>query len=311
MTELCEPILVLGAGGFIGGHLVRMLAEQGERVIAVSRHPIDLGVPNIEFIAGEPSEPEHFLPLLRRSRAVIHTASRSTPGSSAGHAMAELQHNLRPTLALLQALQQRPQTNLLYLSSGGSLYANVPDELATETSPISPRSYHGAGKIAAEHFIGAWCHQYGAGATILRPSNIYGPGQNERDGFGIVPAGLGKIRRAETLQVWGDGSTIRDYLYVADFVALCIATLGKPMPSGAPIFNACSGRGISLNELFSTMETVTGETLHRTYDIGRAVDAPRVVMDAAAARQEFDWNATTSLHEGLANTWAWFNTIPQ
>lgn len=308
---MCDRILILGAGGFVGMHLARALAERGEHVIAVTRQPIDLHLANVEVITGEPDEPEHFLPLVRRSRAVIHTASRSTPGSSAGHAVAELQHNLRPTLALLQALQQHPQTNLLYLSSGGSLYVTAQDELATETSPICPRSYHGAGKIAAEHFIGAWCSQYGGSATILRPSNIYGPGQRQRVGFGIIPTGLGKISRGEKLLVWGDGSTIRDYLYIADFVALCITILARPMPGGARLFNAASGIGVSLNELFNVMESVTGRPLQRSYDRSRAVDAPRVVMDANLARQQCGWSAMTSLHEGIESTWAWFNTIRQ
>ena len=290
-------------------HLVRTLAGCGEQVIAVSRRPIDLHMANVEIVIGEPDEPEHFLPLVRRSRAVIHAASRSTPGSSAGNAMVELQYNLRPTLALLQALQQHPRTNLLYLSSGGSLYVTAPDELATETSPIRPRSYHGAGKIAAEHFIGAWCSQYDGRATILRPSNIYGPGQHERAGFGILPTGLGKISRGETLSVWGDGSAIRDYLYITDFVALCVATLAQPMPGGARLLNAASGVGVSLNELFNVMEAVTGRPLQRSYDIGRAVDAPWVVMDASLARQHCGWRATTSLQEGIQSTWTWFNTI--
>jgi UDP-glucose 4-epimerase len=264
---------------------------------------------NVEFIVGELNELEHFLPLVKRSRAVIHTASRSTPGSSAGQAITEMQNNLRPTLALLQALQLHPETNLLYLSSGGSLYATAPDEFATETSPISPRSYHGAGKIAAEHFIGAWCCQYGGCATVLRPSNIYGPCQKEHVGFGIVPTGLGKIRSEEVLPVWGDGSAIRDYLYIDDFVALCVSILARPMRGGSLLLNASSGVGVSLNELFTIMEAVTGQSLKRSYDIERAVDAPRIVMASALARELCGWSSTTSLHEGIQNTWAWLNSI--
>jgi len=308
---LSDSVLVLGAGGFVGLALTQALAQRGQHVIAISRKPIDLNLTNVECIAGELTDAEHFTPLLKRSRAVVHAASRSTPGSSAGNAEAELEYNLRPTLGLLQALQQFPETNLLYLSSGGSLYTTGPSEPATEISPISPRSYHGAGKIAAEHFIGAWCSQYGGGATILRPSNIYGPGQHERAGFGIVPTGLGKISRGETLHIWGDGTAIRDYLYVADFVALCVSALTEPMPSGAHVFNASSGIGVSLNELFGVMETITGRKLRRSYETNRPVDAPRVVIGAGLAHQRFGWIATTSLHEGISNTWEWFNTTRQ
>lgn len=305
---MSDQLLVIGAGGFVGRKLVRALAERGEKVIALSRHSVKFDLPGIESISGELNEPEQFMPLIARSRTVVHLASRSTPGSSAGNAMAELQGNLRPTLAVLQALQQKPQTNLLYLSSGGSLYTPKPDGLATEASDIGPRSYHGAAKVAAEHFISAWGSQYDGAATILRPSNLYGPGQNERTGFGIVPASFGKIIRGEPLSVWGDGSIVRDYLYIDDFVALCMAILAAPMPMGTRVLNAASGFGVTLNELFNAMEAVTKRPLSRTYDARRTVDAVRVVMDASLAKRRYGWTATTSLHEGLRKTWDWFNT---
>lgn len=305
---LRDCILIFGAGGFVGSRLARALAARGEKVIAVSRRPMDLCMKNVEVVVGELSQVEHFLPLVRQSRVVIHAASRSTPGSSAGRPLAELQDNLHPLLALLQALQDCPQTDLLYLSSGGSLYTANANELATENSPPHPRSYHGAGKVAAEYFIGAWCTQYGGSATVLRPSNIYGPGQGEREGFGIVPACLGKINRGETLSVWGDGTAVRDYIYIDDFVALCLAVLAEPMPRGVNLYNAASGSGTSLNELFDALEKITGHKLHRAYDTNRAVDATRVVIDANRAKQRYNWDAATSLREGLEKTWQWFNT---
>jgi len=303
-----DSILVLGAGGFVGKHLTHALVERGEKVIAASRHTATFQADGVESIVGQFNEPEHFMPLLARSRAVVHVASRSTPGSSAGNAIAELRDNLRPTLALLQAMQQTPQINLLYLSSGGSLYLAETEEPAEETSSVRPRSYHGAGKIAAEYFISAWCDQSGGAATILRPSNIYGPGQPERTGFGIVPTGFSKISRDETLTVWGDGSAVRDYLYIADFAALCTAVLTVPMHPGMLVLNAASGRGVSLNELFTAMEEVAGHPLRRVYDYARAVDAPRVVMDASLAYRRYGWTSTISLHEGLKKTWDWFST---
>lgn len=306
--RLSDHLLILGAGGFVGRDLVAALARQGEKIIAVSRRPTNFGIAGVESIVGEPNEPEHFKHLLTRCRTVIHLASRSTPGSSAGNAMTELQGNLQPTLALLQALQQKPQTSLLYLSSGGSLYSPKADELATEASVICPRSYHGAGKVAAEYFISAWCSQYGGVATILRPSNVYGPGQNERAGFGIIPASFGRISRGETLPVWGDGSTVRDYLYIDDLVMLCMAILTTPMPTGTRVLNASSGVGVSLNELFNAIEAVTGQPLRRTYHVSRQIDAARIVMDASQAKELYGWSPITPLQEGLRKTWNWFNT---
>lgn len=304
---MSDRILVLGAGGFIGKHLVRRLAQQGERVMAVSRRKIDFDLPNVETVIAELREPKDFAALVARSSAVAYLASTSTPGTSAGQPLNELVDNLQPLAALLQVLQNHVGVELLYLSSGGSLYPSTSDIAATEMASVQPRSYHGAGKIAAEYFISAWCSQYLGTATILRPSNVYGPGQHERAGFGIVPAALWKIRRHETLRVWGDGSAVRDYLYIDDLVQLIATILHQPMSAGAHVVNVCSGVGISLNELFDAMEAVTGKPLQRSYELGRALDASRITMDPSLAQREYGYSATTPLHEGLERTWAWLN----
>jgi UDP-glucose 4-epimerase len=305
---MTDAMLVLGAGGFVGGHLVRALTGRTQAVIAASRRPFEAG-PGVEVCVSVFNEPDDYLPLLRRSRAVVHLASASTPGSSAAQPMRELD-NLRPVLALLQALQEFSTIPLIYISSGGTLYSRAQDDAANETTPVSPRSYHGAGKIAAEHFIAAWCNQFAANATILRPSNLYGPGQPERAGFGIVPAAMGKILRGETLHIWGDGSAERDYLYIDDFTGLCMAVLEHEQGPGARVLNACSGTSISLNALLDEIEHVTGRRLTRTYDPSRTVDVPKVTMRASLAQQLYGWSPNTPLRNGLERTWRWFSTSP-
>jgi UDP-glucose 4-epimerase len=307
---MTDAVLVLGAGGFVGSHVVHALTQRGQNVIAASRSPFRTELA-VETRVGEFCEPEDYLPLLQRSRAVIHLASASTPGSSAAQPMRELEDNLRPLLALLQAMQEDPAIPLLYVSSGGTLYSGEHGNAADEATPVSPRSYHGAGKIAAEHFIAAWCNQFAASATILRPSNLYGPGQPERTGFGIVPAAMGKILRDETLHIWGDGSSERDYLYIGDFISLCLAVLDGPRRSGARVLNACSGTSISLNALLEEIERVSGRPLARTYDAFRVVDVPKVTMRAALAQKLYGWSAGMSLREGLERTWQWFSTSPR
>lgn len=304
---MADHILIIGAGGFVGNRLVQALTARGQAVLALCRHtPGSIGA-EAEIHVSPGDDPSDYRPLLRRSRAVVHVASASTPGSSAARPMLELDENLRPTLALLQALQEFPAKPLLYVSSGGTLYdpkAKDADELAR----VAPRSYHGAGKIAAEHFVSAWCTQFGGAATIFRPSNLYGPGQTQRAGFGIVPTAFGKLLRGETLQVWGDGSARRDYLYVDDFVRLCLAALDAAPIAGAHVFNACGGTSVSLDDLFAMIERVTGRQLRRRYDATRPVDMPRVEMRADRARAMFGWIAQVGMEEGLARTWKWFST---
>lgn len=306
-----EPVLLIGAGGFVGQGLLGALVQRGEPVIAVSRSAFDAGDGPIETHVRMLRDVEDFTPLLRRARAVIHVAAVSTPGSSVGKPVDELDDNVRPTVALLEALQARPHVPLIYVSSGGSLYSRAGGGVSDEFAAVYSRSYHGAGKIAAEHFIEAWCNQFDGAAVVLRPSNLYGPGQDERPGFGIVPTAFGKLVRGETLHVWGDGSAERDYLYIDDFTRLILAALDVAPEPGFRVFNACNGTSIDLDGLFALIEHVAGRALHRHYDPGRRVDVPSVRMQAIRARETFDWAAEVGLPEGLERTWHWFNTLPR
>ena len=305
---MADSILLIGAGGFVGQRLLDAFAQRGDSVIAVSRSAFAHGA-SVEGHVLAMREVQDYAPFLARARAVVHVASASTPGSSAGKPLQELDENLRPTVALLQALQAHPRLPLIYLSSGGTLYSRSAEGASDELAAVYSRSYHGAGKIAAEHFIEAWCNQFDGAAVVLRPSNLYGPGQDERPGFGIVPAAFGKLTRGETLRVWGDGSAERDYLYIDDFTRLVLAALDAAPKPGFRVFNACSGASIDLNGLFALIERVAGRTLHRTYDAGRKVDAPSVRMQATRAKQAFGWGAEVGLAEGLERTWRWFSTI--
>lgn len=302
---MTEAVLILGGGGFVGRSLTQALALRGTPVITVNRSTPGFEHPLVESIVGELREPEAFASLLARSRTVVHLASTSTPGTSAAQPLQEVNTNLYVTAALLQALQDHSDVELLYMSSGGSLYADASGSPSDESARVHPRSYHGAAKLASEYLISAWCDQFDGKATILRPSNIYGPGQPERAGFGVIPTAFGKILRNETLHVWGDGSVRRDYVYIDDLVRLCTMILDIPMPKDTRIFNVCSGTSISLNELFDVMEAATGKPLHRSYDAGRAVDASYIAMDATHAAEVYSWRHQTSLKEGLTQTWEW------
>ena len=308
---MVERILVIGGEGFIGRSLCEALVRKGYRVQVASRS-IAAAVPGgVARIRCNASSPEVITPLLEDCDFVVHLASASTPGSTAGKPLEEIEANLLPTLALLQSMQSYPSLPLLFLSSAGSLYGGCGTPIFSETGEVRPRSYHGAGKAAAENFIGAWSRQFDRSATILRPSNVYGPRQSKRQGFGIVPHALDALLNGQPLAVWGDGSSARDYLYIDDLVALCQAIVGAEMAPGLSIFNAGSGIAVSLNELFESMESVTGRQLHRHYEPMRAVDAEHVAVDSGRAQRTFGWQPRIQLAVGIERTWNWLRSEQQ
>lgn len=300
-----DATFILGAAGFIGRSLAFRLASRGHSVVAATRRPEIFDHPLVHNVVAAWDERAHFMQWLPSCRAVVHAASSSTPGSSA--AQPQLDGNLRATLALVEALQETPDRRLVYLSSAGTLYGER-DVPACEGDPLRPRSYHGAGKAAAEHFLGAWAAQYGGTAILLRPSNVYGPGQPARAGFGVIPAAFDSALRGQPLSIWGDGSMVRDYLYVDDLLALCESALRDPLAAGAQVFNAASGKGVALNELIDTIETITGTAIERRHVTARRVDIHAITVDNTAARAKFGWSPAISLSEGLRHTWQWFSS---
>jgi UDP-glucose 4-epimerase len=297
-----DAVLLLGAGGFIGHHLALTLADEGREVIAATRRPVAFEHRGIRNVVAPWDEPSQFARWLPHCGAIVHAASSSTPGSSA--AQPQLDGNLRTTLALIEALQAAPSRRLLFLSSGGTLYGDR-TEPAREDDPLRPRSYHAAGKIAAEYFIHAWADQYEGNAVILRPSNVYGPGQEPKCGFGIIATAFDHALSGAPLTVLGDGRTVRDYLYVDDLIAALRKALGSPFPTGVRACNLSSGAALELNDLLDRIDRITGRPLQRVMQPARPIDIRSIALDNARARTLFDWAPAVELDEGLERTWEW------
>lgn len=298
---MTRPVLVLGAAGFIGRHIAESLAASGRTVLAACRSEARFDSPAIRPCIARFDQAGDFLPLLGERSLVIHAASSTTPGSSA--AQPQIEGNLRTTLALLEALQAQPSAHLVFLSSGGTLYGPS-EHAAREHDPLLPRSYHGAGKAAAEHFIHAWSAQFGGRATIIRPGNVYGPGQSPRSGFAAIPTAFRALLTGAEFTVYGDGGTERDFLYIDDLIELILRVIERAKAPRWDVLNAGSGRAITLGALLDAIERTAGERLRRVHKAARPVDVRRTVLDCSRAAA-LGWTPQVPLEEGLAKTWAW------
>src|SRR6185312_9320303 len=122
---MAEPILLIGAGGFVGRRALEAFARRGESVVAVSRSAFDVGAGDVEPLFRAMREVSDYAPLLARVRAVVHIASASTPGSLAGKPIQGVEENVRPAVGFVGAMQARPELPLIYVSSGGTLYSRA------------------------------------------------------------------------------------------------------------------------------------------------------------------------------------------
>lgn len=240
---------------------------------------------------------------LQRCATVLHAAAATTPSSSAGQPLLELADNVEPALRLLEALRPHPDVHLIYVSTGGALYGDIGGRAATESDAVAPRSFHGAGKAAIESFLAAEAAQSGRPLTILRPSNLYGPGQPLRAGFGVIRTILEHLRQDTVMAIFGDGETVRDYLYIDDMVEACVRFVALGADRG--IYNVGTGVGHSLNELRTIVERVCGRTLRVTHVGARRIDIRHAVLDTVRLRQRLGWGPPTALEAGIRFTWDW------
>lgn len=139
--------------------------------------------------------------------------------------------------------------------------------------------------------------------TIVRPSNLYGPGQVARPGFGLVRVLLEKALQGEPLEVWGDGSAVRDYLFIDDAVEAFERLIAQPDLSGT--FNIGSGVGTSISGLIRLAERVTGREIGIIPRPAREVDVRVIVLNTARLRAATGWMPRRELEPGLGRTWAW------
>lgn len=295
-----DAVLIVG-GGFLGRALAVRLAASGRPVTVLSPHAEELFWPSgITAVSGRQEEGALMRRLLAGHATVIHAAWGTTPGTSAGRPELEGEAGLRPFLAFLGALQAFPQVRLLFLSSGGTVYGDPAVLPVTEDAPLQPRSCHGAGKAAAELFLRTRRPER---TIILRPSNVYGPGQGLRSGFGVIRHLLACAAEGRPFQLWGDGLQVRDYLYIDDFADAVLRLIARPQAYG--VFNLGSGVGTSLRELIALVEAQTARAIRIDAQPARDGDVVRIVLDIGRLRRAADWVPATRIEDGIARTRQW------
>lgn len=303
-------IAVLGARGFLGQRLLHSLSRAGHEVIAVSRGPEPADLPaGTRYVQATIDDSAALEPVLAISDYAIDLAWDTTPGTSQRQPVLEVSANVLPHARLIEMLQRCERCRFVFISTGGALYAGS-DTLLDESSPLAPRSYYGAAKCAVEQMLHAYQAQTGHTALVVRPPNVYGPGQIPKRQFGIVPTLMRCAITGSEFEIWGDGEAIRDYLFIEDFERFIDSLVTRnSAETGFECFNAGGGAPLSINELCNAVERVAERRVRRRFHPPRRVDSRAVMLNAARARKLLDWEASTSIDEGLRKTWSWLNNI--
>lgn len=327
--HLVRPILVTGGAGFIGSALVRHLAARGLPLVIVDALTY---AGNMDSIAGATATPtvrfEHVdvtdAAALAQvfsdtsPRAVMHLAAESHVDRSIDGPDAFIRTNVMGTFQLLQAARRhwmslagedRECFRFVHVSTD-EVFGTLNDEgRFDEATPYDPRSPYSASKAGSDHLARAWHHTYGLPVIVTNCSNNYGPFQFPEK---LVPLMILRALRGESLPVYGDGSNIRDWIYVDDHVDGLVAALERGVPGGTYLFGGDAER-----RNLDVVRAICGilDELHPAgAPHGRLItfvaDRPghdfRYAIDARVAKSELSWTARHSFEEGLRRTVLWY-----
>lgn len=307
--------LVLGGRGFIGTHLVDALLQAGHHVVCFDRpHVVPLGPtyasnPRFELVEGDFLSEADMAGVLPGCDVCVHLVSTTLPQNSNADPVFDIETNLVGTLRLLNLARASGLRKVVFVSSGGTVYGiprSVPIE---ETHPTEPLCSYGIAKLAIEKYLELFRTLHRLDYTVLRIANPYGEMQRTRSSQGAVAVFLGRALRGEPVEIWGDGSVVRDYVYIRDVADALVSALHYPGPER--IFNIGSGQGVSLNEVLDTIDAVLDRKTRRVYTPGRPFDVPASVLSIERARRALGWKPRVAFKDGIARFAAWLAENPE
>jgi UDP-glucose 4-epimerase len=184
---------------------------------------------------------------------------------------------------------------IIFLSSGGTVYGKANFLPITESHLTNPCCSYGIHKLTIEKYLALFFQLYGLDYTILRASNPYGPHQNIGRNQGLIATTINRIQNGLPLEVWGDGSVIRDYLHVQDLVSAGIRVLNYEGPH--KIFNISSGKGRSINEVIQIISKQMGKKAKIIHLAERGFDVESNILSNELAKNELGWMPLMSIEE--------------
>lgn len=298
-----KKILFIGGAGFIGSNLIRCLVQRKNDIHISVLEPTFANVGrlaglNVQLYRGELSDIDFVQSIIETNNidTVVHLVATIIPGSTFDDYKREYQQIIFPTIELMEVCAKR-QIKFVYFSSGGTVYGNRTDlKPFKETDVMAPISYYGWSKQMMENSIHYVHRTAGLKYLILRPSNPYGHGQNIHARQGLIAVALGKILAGEPISVWGDGSNVRDYIYIDDLCEAVLQLLEQDVCNTT--VNIGSGEGVSINDIIDVLKNVIEEEVKVDYQPARSVDVAHMILDTTNLKKYVKINFT-SLQDGI------------
>ncbi|MFF4209285.1 UDP-glucose 4-epimerase GalE [Streptomyces sp. NPDC001796] len=310
--------LITGGAGYIGAHVARAMAAEGERVLVLD--DLSAGVPSrlpegVPLVRGSSLDGELLKGVLAEHEVtgVVHLAARKQVGESVERPTHYYRENVGGLATLLDAVAEAGIRRFLF-SSSAAVYGDPGVDLITEDTPCAPMSPYGETKLAGEWLVRAAGRAHGIATVCLRYFNVAGatePELADTGVFNVVPMVFDRLTRGEAPRIFGDdyptpdGTCIRDYIHVAALAEAHLAA-ARRLAGGATgdlTANVRRGEGVSVRQLVTLIGEVTGDSTPAVVEPRRPGDAPRAVASSALAERELGWRARRGVRDMVESAW--------
>lgn len=320
-----QTILVTGGAGYIGSHTVRLLASQGRKIVVLDNlvfgHEKAIVDPGVELVVGDVGDQELVRSLFAKHQfdAVVHFAAYAYVGESVTNPLKYYQNNTAEPVKLLQVMQEADCKAFVFSSTCATY--GVPVALPiTEANPQDPINPYGRSKLMTEWVLRDCDTAWGLKSACLRYFNASGSdpsgliGEDHDPETHLIPRVLMAINgEIDHIEVFGtdyetpDGTCIRDYIHVMDLADAHARALDHLVSGGDSLrCNLGTGVGVSVKEIISAVEEVTGKQVPVKYGPRRAGDPASLVADPSLAKELLGWVAARKdVREMVTSAWAW------
>ena len=298
--------LVTGGAGFIGSHLVDSLLAGGHAVRVLDdlstgkRENLD---PRAELLVGDAADPALAQRAMQDAAGCFHLAAVASVARANEDWLGTHRSNLTATIAVLDAARHHGRVPVVYASSA-AIYGDQGEGAIAETAAPRPQSAYGADKLGSELHAQVGFGVHGVPTMGFRFFNVYGPRQDPKSPYsGVISIFAEAIAAGRGITVNGDGGQTRDFIYVADIVRFLRAGLDRLVARPqAGVFNACTGRAVSVLALAEALGAACGHPPRIAFGPARAGDIRHSLGDPAAAEAALGVTAGTELPDGLRHT---------
>lgn len=300
-------LVILGGLGFIGQNLLRKLSEQNDFALTVfdSKLPaFEEAISGVTYLKGDFSDSEAMDHALRNKDTIVHLISTSVPATES-NSENEIKHNVIPSVVLFEKAVKYGVKQVIFLSSGGTIYGNQAEKRNSEEQEAAPLNSYGLQKLMIEEALKFMGRTSNLDYRIIRLANPYGPGQNPEGPLGLVTKLVYRALKNQPITIFGDGSIVRDFIYIDDAIQgiIDIMRLGDEQS----IYNLGTGKGTSINEVLETLQAYVPKMIKIDRVDGRAIDAMYSVLDNSKFLKISSLKSFTTLYEGIERTATYFS----